>query len=227
MSNLLDGLNGIIADNDSSVKQVIQSILFFDKNIVEMQALDVKQRIEQGTSIPVRYNSNQHFYRQGEGRRTTPPFKNKKEALKETKENPLFHKETDIRICFDSDGNYVTKKDIFKYTGHSVTGEKRTIINYNISHIWGKTDNPLFFSLMWNYCLVPAPYGFLTDRNDAISLRVQDLIKAISIRLYEPNRFLKNWKVSLEMPPQEALEEAERLIKNQAIQFVPMNNQSI
>jgi hypothetical protein len=225
MSNLLDGLNGIV--NENSIKQVIRSILFFDKEIVEQQSLDIKRDIEQGVPVPVRYTSNRHFYKQNEVKRTEPPFLSKKMALeyvKNPQNKPVFHRETNLKVRFDNDGNYATKKDIEKYTKHILTGKERTIVNYNIAHIWGKTDNPLFFSLMWNYCLVPAPYAFLTDKKDCISLHIQNLIQAISIQLYNPDHFLKNWEKRIETPSPAIMEEAKELITSNAIKFVPINN---
>jgi hypothetical protein len=222
MSNLLDGLDGIIDNNDSSVRRVVQCILFFSKNVVEQQALSVMQKIERSEAIPVRYNSNKHFYKQNEIRHTPPHLKNRKEAVRFTKEQALFHNETGLKIGFDSDGNYITKKDITRYTGHILSGKRRTIVNYTIAHIWGKTDNPLYFSLMWNYCLIPTPYAFLTDKKDAISLKVQNVIKAISIELYKPNVLMNNKVVDTlpETLPEEALVEAARMIKNSEIKFL-------
>lgn len=127
---------------------------------------------------------------------TTPRFRNKKEAVLFTKDsaNAVFHKDTKIRVCFDPDGNYYPKKEILKYTGHRVSwGSTSSVVNYNIAHIWGKTDNPLFFSLLWNYALIPCHCTFLTDKkeeNDVVMKNIKNLLKAISIELYDPNRIM-------------------------------------
>jgi hypothetical protein len=97
-----------------------------------------------------------------------------------------------------------------------------TITNYIIAHIWGETDNPLYFGLLWNYCLIPAPYAFLTDKHDdanALIKRIKDLVKAISVELYNPNKLMNN-KISVEMPPKDALTEAAKLIVENKIHFV-------
>ncbi|MDR1631663.1 MAG: hypothetical protein LBR97_02090 [Dysgonamonadaceae bacterium] len=230
MSNLLNSLDGInvlrdlFPNNDSFVQHVLCNILFFDNGIVRHQAMQVQQRIEQGFATPVRYTSNGHFYHQREVKKVTPSFKSKQEAVKFTKDNPLFHKETGIRICFDKDGNYYPKQAILQYTGHRVSWGKNisTITNYIIAHIWGETDNPFYFGLLWNYCLIPAPYAFLTDKNDTTNVlikRVKDLIKAVSIELYNPNALMNN-KISVEMPLKEALTEAEHLIGEDKIRFL-------
>jgi hypothetical protein len=62
----------------------------------------------------------------------------------------------------------------------------------------------------------------MTDKSDRISIRVQDLIKAISIKLYNPNALMNN-KIAVDMPPEEALAEAAELIEMNKIKFVPSN----
>lgn len=227
----MDGINVLrefCSDEKELIRRILCSILFFDAESVKQQTLYTKQQIEEGKAIPVRFTSNDHFYHQREVKKTTPSFKNRREAVQYTKDNPLFHKETGIRICFDNDGNYFPKKSILKYTGYRVSsGNLSTITNYTIAHIWGETDNPLYFGLLWNYCLVPAPFAFLTDKRDDSDLivkRVKELIKAISIKLYNPDDFLKQWSKSVEMPSKEALKEAEQLIKGKLVKFVPKNN---
>jgi hypothetical protein len=164
-------------------------------------------------------------------KKTTPRFKKKEEAVRFTKdkEKSIYQKETGLRIYFDSDGNYETKKTILEYTQQRVSwGENSTIVNYTIAHIWGETDNPLYFNLMWNYCLIPNPFAFLTDKNDdseAIVKRIKDLIKAISIELYHPQQLMLPYGViENEIPSEEVLAEARQLIKEHKIKFVPVNN---
>jgi hypothetical protein len=227
MSNPLNGidvLRDLFPDDDSFVQHIVNNTLFFNKEVVKHQALQVQQEIERGDAVPVRYTSNGYFYHQREVNKVTSTFKSKREAVHFTKENPLFHKKTGIRIYFDKDGNYYPKQAILQYTGHRVSWGKEisTITNYTIAHIWGETDNPLYFGLLWNYCLLPAPYAFLTDKHDDTDVRVKrikDLIKAISVELYNPNS-LMNHKVSVEMPPKDALAEATALIEENKIHYV-------
>jgi hypothetical protein len=231
---LLDGINvlrKVFPDDGSFVQHVIENVMFFGKETVTHQALQTLKQIENGIAVPVRYTSNGHFYHQREVKKTTPGFKSKQEAVKFTKDNSLFHKGTDIRIYFDKDGNYYPKQAILQYTGHRVSWGKdiSTITNYTIAHIWGETDNPLYFGLLWNYCLIPAPYAFLTDKSDTANVlvkRIKDLIKAVSVELYNPNALMNN-KVSVEMPPKDALTEATALIEKNRICFVPINKEVI
>ena len=146
----MDGLNcfkQLFPNDDELVDYVIRNTLFFKKDIVFQQARVYRQAIRMGEAIPVRYTSKGAFFRQHEVKTTTPRFRNKKEAVLFTKDsaNAVFHKDTKIRVCFDPDGNYYPKKEILKYTGHRVSwGSTSSVVNYNIAHIWGKTDNLLF-----------------------------------------------------------------------------------
>ncbi|GHT07323.1 hypothetical protein AGMMS49525_16400 [Bacteroidia bacterium] len=228
MNNLLNGvhvLGGKFTNEDSLVNYVVQNILFFEPQIVIEQAQSIRQQIENKRPIPVRYNSNKHFFKKGQ-RNTTTSFKSRSQAIQFTKDenNCIYHKGTDIRVCFDRDGNYATKDAIFQSTNHWVSGgDKSSIKNYTIAHIWGKTDNPLYFSLMWNYCLIPTPYAFLTDKNDdsdTIVKQIKDLIKAISITLYNPNQLMEREVV--DTLPDEVLAKASQLIENKEIKFIPV-----
>ena len=182
-----------------------------------------------GEAIPVRYTSKGAFFRQHEVKTTTPRFRNKKEAVLFTKDsaNAVFHKDTKIRVCFDPDGNYYPKKEILKYTGHRVSwGSTSSVVNYNIAHIWGKTDNPLFFSLLWNYALIPCHCTFLTDKkeeNDVVMKNIKNLLKAISIELYDPNRIM-DWNQDVlsidDYPVMEYLQKGRKWIINKNINFL-------
>ena len=195
----MDGLNcfrQLFPNDDELVDYVIRNTLFFKKDIVFQQVRVYRLAIRMGEAIPVRYTSNGAFFRQHEVKTTTPRFRNKQEAVLFTKDsaNAIFHEDSKIRVCFDPDGNYYPKIEILKYTGHRVSwGEKSSVVNYNIAHIWGKTDHPLFFSLFWNYALLPCHCTFLTDKkdeNDVVMKSIKNLLKAISIELYDPNRIM-------------------------------------
>jgi hypothetical protein len=227
--NLLNGIDVLrelfSKDDEALLNHVVKHVLFFDPEVVKLQAQAINQQIRQNKPIPVRYNSNKHFFLKHKKKTTKPSFKNKSKALKFTndEQNAVFHRETGVRVCFDSDGNSFTKKGLF-----DCIGEKGKIINYTIAHIWRKTDNPLYFSLMWNYCLIPTPFAFLTDKNDdsdVVVKSVKDLIKAISFALYNPNQLMEREVV--DTLPDETLAKASQLIENKKINFIPTNNISI
>ncbi len=228
----IDVLRSLFVDDKELINHVIDNTMFIDKRMVKEQALDISQQTRLGKAIPVRYNSNGAFFLQHAVKTTTPSFKNKSGAIRFTndKANVLYHRDTKIRVCFDRDGNYYPKQAIYKYTQHKVScGTLSTVANYTIAHIWNKTDNPLYFSLLWNYCLIPCHCTFLTDKREEshpIVKQVKDLIKAISIELYNPNRIM-DWNqdvlVEEEMPPIEAIKEARTIIKENRIKFLPIN----
>lgn len=225
----LDALKGLFSDDDCLVEHVITNTLFFDKKIVSSQARQVRSAIRKGEAIPVRYNSNGAFFLQHTVKATTPNFKNKSDAIKFTNlpDNYLFHKETKIRICFDRDGNYYPKRTIFDNTSHWVSsGQKSTVVNYIIAHIWNKTDNPLYFNLLWNFCLIPCHCAFLTDKHDdtnSVVKRVKNLIKAISLELYNPNHIM-DWNQNVitenDFPTKESVSIARQFIKDGKIKCV-------
>ncbi|KAA6328030.1 hypothetical protein EZS27_023033 [termite gut metagenome] len=230
---MLDGLKAfkdLFPTDDAFVEHVIQSIYFFEPNIVQRQAETILKDIRDGNAIPVRYTSNGAFFIQRKVNKITPTFKNKKEAVKFTAndQNLVYHRETEIRVEFDKDGNYAPKKAIRDYTEHWVSGgASSTVVNYVIAHIWNKTDNPLYFSPLWNYCLIAYHCAYLTDKKDAsdpVIKRIKDLIKAISLELYHPNEIMEQVVITTEdMPAQKAMEEARQLIEKKDIQFFPEN----
>lgn len=228
----LDGLDcfrQLFPDVDSLVDHVVQNTRFFPKEVVFHQACEYSEAIRLGKAVPVRYNSNKAFFRQHEVKTTTPRFANKKEALAFTKDesNAVFHRETGIRVRFDSDGNYFPKKEILKYTGLRVSwGKASSVVNYTIAHIWGKTDNPLFFSLLWNYALVPCHCAFLTDRkagDNGVAEEISALLKAVCIELYNPDSIM-GWERNVlsedDIPAASVRTRAQKLLSEQKINFL-------
>lgn len=235
MNVIIDGLEAfrnLFSTEDDLIKHIINHTLFFEKNVVLQQAINIRTAIRLGKAVPVRYTSNGAFFLQHKVKTTTPNFKGKKEAIQFTNndENFLFHKETKIRVCFDRDGNYYPKKAILDCTGYKVSwGAQSNIVNYTISHIWDKTDNPLYFSLLWNYCLIPTHCAFITDKRDdsnPLVKHLKNLIKAISIELYNPNNIM-DWKPDViqgeYVPGNEYISEARKLVQDNQINFL-INN---
>lgn len=205
----IDAFKSLFANDKEFIDHVIENIMFIDKNMVREQALDIRKQVRLGKAIPVRYNSNGAFFLQHKVKTTTPSFKNRSEAISFTnaEENALFHRDTKIRVCFDRDGNYYPKQAIYQYTHHRVScGALSTVANYTIAHIWNKTDK--------------------RDDSHPIVKHVKDLIKAVSIELYNPNHIMdwnQNVLTEREMPPAETFKEAKALIKENRIKFLPIN----
>ena len=52
----------------------------------------------------------------------------------------------------DPTNNAAPRANISSATGHRINGD---IQNYQVSHIWGNTKNPLLFESVWNICFIP------------------------------------------------------------------------
>lgn len=93
--------------------------------------------------------------------------------------------------CYiDNNGNSAVKKVIKDLTGYSVSaGKTSDFMNYKISHIWGNTQDPRYFTNLWNLVLVPAWANDLLDKttSDEGSLESKFLctIKEICLRHYD------------------------------------------
>jgi len=199
----IDGLIPLLDLFDSEegfILHFFKSVKFFNLEQVKKQAQFLLEQIEAGNKIPVRYSerSKTLFHHTKEDNIKgigSKAFKNKKEAQGFSLLNEMFHKETNIRICIDKDGNYHVKEQIFRATGYRVSqGNKSNLQNYVISHVWGKTDNPLFFSSLWNIILVPNHLAFILDKpdtNSEIVRKIKKAAKAICFYLYNPNELMK------------------------------------
>ena len=63
------------------------------------------------------------------------------------------------KIKIDPTNNMVPRRNISKNTGHKINED---ILNYQVSHIWGKTKNPILFESVWNICFIPRLYDPFT-----------------------------------------------------------------
>lgn len=236
-NEIIDGLEALtnLFSNDKAllIEHVITNTYFFEKDSVLDYTTKTCKDICEEKAIPVRYTSTGSFFQNNEHRRTTPNIKSRKEAVHyyESKKDDkaLYHKETEIKIRFDNDGNYAPKQFIKEYTGHLLSrGESSTIQNFIIAHIWNKTDNPLYFSLPWNYVLMPCHCAYITDKRDdsnGLVKDIKDLIKAVSIELYNPNKIMNIGKdqdviTSADMPDPKYLIQARQLIDADKITFL-------
>jgi len=63
------------------------------------------------------------------------------------------------RIYEDSTNNAAPRANIQAATGHRINS---SIYNYQCSHIFGRTKNPILFESVWNMCFVPRIFDPLT-----------------------------------------------------------------
>lgn len=100
-----------------------------------------------------------------------------------------------VPIEIDYDGNKAVRDVIKTCTGHKVSsGKASKILYHTIAHIWGNATHPYFFCMLWNVCLIPNHVSWITDKNTTsgtpIPYDLQELLKAISWILYNPNSLL-------------------------------------
>lgn len=224
-----DSLISLCGGVNELIKYLIANTYFFEPIWVRDYASKVNTDICNDTCVPIRYCSNKDnkYYKLNNVKLSYPDFKNKSEAIKFTNDQDkvLRSIHNNIRIMFDSDGNTATKAAIEHYSNHIVSnGELSTIKNYTIAHIWGKTDNPLFFSLMWNYCLVPNYLSQITDKNPAtheITRKVLEVLKAVSVEIYNPNQLMGRTVLSDDdMPGDNAITLARQLLAEGKIKYL-------
>lgn len=63
------------------------------------------------------------------------------------------------RIKEDDTNNAIPRRNIQVATGHRIN---ETLLNYQCSHIFGHTKNPLLFEAVWNICFTPKMFDPLT-----------------------------------------------------------------
>lgn len=127
--------------------------------------------------------SKEQFYKYGISTIIFAPIEKAERLWKETKQKLLTNQELHIRgygrqgrnsnqfldlykfifdndkIKIDSTNNAAPKKIIQNATGYKINSH---LFNYQSSHIWGHTKNPLLFESAWNICFVPRLYDPLT-----------------------------------------------------------------
>ena len=239
----IDGLD-FLMDNffkdDIILDELFKYIYFINKDLVNEQASQILVDIKNSIPIPVRYSQKDGaYFKNNSTRKSSPRFKNRKDAYKSLSTEKYFSSEKgrgDIRVCIDSDGNKSIKDFISLRTNHSFKSGKSTIINCMISHIWGNTNDPLFFSLLWNIVITPLPLSFILDK-DALKtykiidnqkhrdfiLEFKELIKAISILLFNPNEIMDEILIenSKDFPKDKNMKKAKELIDGGKIKFLP------
>ncbi|MEI8203613.1 MAG: hypothetical protein WCH34_11405 [Bacteroidota bacterium] len=224
----LDPLLKLFINEDEFLTHFFSNVKFFKPEIVEIQSRELLNKIENeiDNPIPVRFSmkSKKYFYFKNETTNSGTSkrsFKNKSDAQSFNSNQELFHKETDIKVCIDKDGNYYVRKEILNAIDFKVSqGLTSDIKNYMICHIWGETSNPLFFTSLWNIALIPNYLSFITDKpdeNSQIVRIIKNTLKAISIELYNPNKLLNRNVISYSSFETDL---ARKYIENGTIQFI-------
>lgn len=180
-------------------KHFIENTIFFKKEHIIKQDIEYfKAHLNENKPLVARFStkSNKHFYFKAENERgfSVKKFKNRKDAHDFSRNNQLFHKnneDNEILVHIDKDGNYEVRNQIAKYTEVRVSQGSliSNYTNYTISHIWAKTDHPLFFTALWNITLIPTYLAFILDKpddNSQIVTKLKLIMKALCYDFYQP-----------------------------------------
>jgi len=224
--DIIDGFDGFLElfnSEEEAIEFIVGHTYFFHPDVVEQQI----SAFNKNPPIVVRKASGKD-YRKENG-----------EEIKETTSKALNKLGTvyvdGIGIIVDRDGNKKVRDEIKKYTGHIVSeGRSRnTMKNFIITHIWGNTDNPNYFSSMWNFCITPLYAASLTDKDDSdcFCRQLKNLFKAIAIKIYSPGESMRRINhpvddVSIGAKydgDKDPLVWAEQLIKDQKINVINEN----
>lgn len=202
--NSTDGLTPLLElfENENAfITHFFSSSRFFEPQMIKKQQLDIKKKIENGDKIPVRYSMKTKEYFHYKSDKTLngiskKTFKNKKDAKDFAEQIELIHTATNLKVEIDKDGNYFVRKAIYDYAGFRVSqGAISDVKNSMISHIWANTDNPLFFTSLWNIVITPHYLAFILDKPDANSnliKRLKAISKAVCYLLYKPDEIIEN-----------------------------------
>ena len=220
--NGLDILIQALANDGGLVNHLIENTLFVHPDKVRRQAIRMLDDAQHGT-LPVRFSTEEYVYCYADGRRHKRLFGNKTEAVRQSESKAVYTTvRPDIRIMVDKDGNYWVRRAIRDYTGETVSaGAVSTIKNYMISHIWGRTADPFFFTALWNIALTPLHCSFILDKPDEHHPEIRntkELFKAICWELYAPNELLH--AKLIEEPDAEMRRTARRFIDNKQLKFI-------
>lgn len=220
----LDNLKNLFESDDDFINHFIESVFFFDLETIISQSQEVINNIKTYNKIPIRYSEKfkSLFKVDSEFIDDFNKIENKKTAVAFSKNHSIFHNETGITIIVDPDNSNYVRRAIKSNTGYKVSAGKHSDIqNYTISHVWGQTDNPLFFSLLWNVTLIPTYLGFILDKPDHIELikKLKLIMKAICFELYDPNKLMNSNLVN--KPSKEIHNLSIKFINDGKIKFLP------
>ena len=218
----LDVLCRILKCEGGLVNHMVRSTLFFRPEQVALQAEKMLLYASRAEKLPVRFSSCKSAYKtSNESIRT---FQNKAEAVRISESEDIYASvRPGIRIRIDRDGNHWVRNAIKEYTGEKVsTGVISTIKNYTISHIWGCTNDPLYFTALWNIALIPLHCSFVLDKQTERTLPIKALYKAICWELYRPDLLLGiNFS---EIPAEEYVCQAREFIDSGMLNLIPDND---
>lgn len=219
--NGLEGLINLIGSNEEDfIKHFLQETLFFRLEEVQWRAQDLLKAINDDLKIPIRYTLKLKDKFEAKDAHVGS-IKNRKQAKEFSEKHELLCKKTRIKILCDSNGNKYVVDCIRNYTNYLVSTNNSDFLNYTISHIWGRTDHPMFFTSLWNIAIIPNYLSHILDKpshQHRLNSEIQNIIQAICIELYNPNALMGLTLVDDVKP--EYKEVAKQYINAELIKFI-------
>ena len=224
LNNEIDGTEAFLSlfnTLDDFYVYFFKNIIFFNPATVKEQSIALLKKVDENDKLPVRFSmkTKDLFHIPTENNQRgfiKKRFANKKVAQDFAETNRLVHNNTGISVCIDKNGCYYPRNEIFLATNHKVSiGSKSDMVNYVISHVWGNTDNPLFFSSLWNIVLIPNHLAYILDKPDTNShliSTVKILVRAACFQLYKPNKLMNKDLIEVDERFEKALIAFDKLI---------------
>jgi hypothetical protein len=179
--NYLDDL--VLLFDKEYEKYMIEKAFFFSKDVVDRAFSNMRDDINNHNPIPVRQPKSQ-----------------KKHEIWIWNSCYEASQLKNIKVCSDHDGNAAVRKLIKKLTGNVISQGVKSNIKYaRLSHIWGETSNPLFFTSLWNVVVVPSFLNDVLDKSSSSDIRVESIkekFKSICWNRYDVKTKLKTLGLS-------------------------------
>lgn len=198
-------IDSLFKGNESAfIEHFVKSCFFIPINEVKKRAKEMLTDISNNAKINVRFGKTylkECF--ETEPKKNVLKNKPKKEIRRIASEEALFFKDGKVKVSIDSTGNQAVVVAIEKATGYTINGNSSDFFNYTLSHVWpNTTHNPYYFSSLWNIVIIPNYLNYIMDKpekQDPINGKIQKLIKAICIELYNPDALMNN-KIKVDSP---------------------------
>lgn len=210
--NFLDELLLLLGNNPE--KYMIEHSLFFSKDVVDTAFNEMLNYLQTGHHFIIRKSTKNAV---------VSPYRDVAGTLFW---NNIYGTKilNNIIVKLDYDGNREVRRLIKSLTSTTVSqGNTSDIMFGKISHIWGETSNPFFFTGLWNVVIVPAYCNDVLDKNTGTDPRIDNIIEQYKAVCWD--RFDIKGKLSqLGLTPAEIrrYEPKQKMAHNYNIQEIPL-----
>lgn len=163
------------------------------KNIIGLNAELYRKKVKEKSKSIFTDKENEIiklYYRKNEGKLKEHYNNIRKEIFSEYECLESDDSEPIVKIVIDC----LKKENKINYTNI----KKEYLQDYDLTHLWDATQNPLIYSLPWNYYFIPKMIAPITDRNvrydkDRVFLKkiMKTVIKKYKDEINQYNNFMK------------------------------------